>query len=110
MNKLFVYGSLCPGRPNEHILQNIGGTFQKASVRGKLYAEGWGAAMGYPALLPDKAADKVEGYVFSAENLADHWDALDEFEGAAYVRELIQVELEDASYVEAYLYALNANR
>ena len=110
INKLFVYGTLCPGRPNEHILKNIGGSFQKASVRGKLYAEGWGAAMGYPALLPDETADKVEGYVFSSENLEKYWAHLDEFEGEAYKRELIKVELEDSSFIEAYLYALNESK
>lgn len=110
IKKLFVYGTLCPGRPNEHILKNIGGTFQKASVRGKLYPEGWGAAMGYPALVPDETAEKVEGYVFSSDNLAAHWTSLDEFEGEAYKRMLIRVELEDTTYVEAYLYALNEGR
>ena len=107
INKLFVYGTLCPGRPNEHILKNIGGTFQKAIVRGKLYPEGWGAAMGYPALIPDETADKVAGYVFYSENLEAHWAYLDEFEGEAYERRLIKAELEDATFVEAYLYALN---
>ena len=33
MERLFVYGTLGPGRPNEHILLKIGGTWQPASVR-----------------------------------------------------------------------------
>ncbi|MGI4199102.1 gamma-glutamylcyclotransferase family protein, partial [Klebsiella pneumoniae] len=29
MESLFVYGTLGPGRPNAHILENIGGTWQE---------------------------------------------------------------------------------
>ncbi len=42
INKLFVYGTLCPGRPYEHILRNIGGSWEDASVTGILHQEGWG--------------------------------------------------------------------
>ena len=41
INNLFVYGTLAPGRPNEHILQDIGGTWKEGSVTGKLHQEGW---------------------------------------------------------------------
>ncbi len=41
-NKLFVYGTPGPGRPNEHILGKIGGSWEKASVTGTLHPEGWG--------------------------------------------------------------------
>ncbi|HSE41878.1 MAG TPA: gamma-glutamylcyclotransferase, partial [Acidobacteriota bacterium] len=43
MKRLFVYGTLAPGRPNEHILGQIGGSFEPATVIGTLYQEGWGA-------------------------------------------------------------------
>ena len=62
-SKLFVYGTLGPGRPNDHILNNIGGSWQKASVTGYLHHEGWGAEMGYPGITLDKDGDKVEGYL-----------------------------------------------
>jgi len=39
---LFVYGTLCPGCPNEHVLKAIGGRWEPATVRGKLRQEGWG--------------------------------------------------------------------
>ncbi len=32
MESLFVYGTLGPGRPNAHILENIGGTWQEGHV------------------------------------------------------------------------------
>ena len=49
--RLFVYGSLGPGRPNEHVLSAIGGTWEEASVRGYLKPQGWGAEIGYPLII-----------------------------------------------------------
>jgi gamma-glutamylcyclotransferase (GGCT)/AIG2-like uncharacterized protein YtfP len=40
IKKLFVYGTLGPGRPNEHIMKNIGDTWEEASVIGILHQEG----------------------------------------------------------------------
>ena len=34
---LFVYGTLAPGEPNEHILKDVEGVWLEASVTGKLY-------------------------------------------------------------------------
>ncbi len=64
--KLFVYGTLGPGRSNAHILENIGGSFVPAYVKGYLKAEGWGAAMGFPGLVPDANGGPVHGFVFSS--------------------------------------------
>ena len=108
--RLFVYGTLGPGRPNEHILKNIGGNFQKAFIYGSLVDEGWGAALGYPGIVLDAKADKVQGFLFSSNHLANHWAELDNFEGEAYQRVLTQVELEDKTIVEAYVYALKDNQ
>lgn len=105
--KLFVYGTLCPGRPNEHLLKNIGGDFLKASVRGSLHEEGWGATMGYPAIKLDDSAGKVQGYVFSSENLEEHWPELDEFEGDAYSRVRVKAELENGEVIQAWVYSLH---
>ena len=105
-NKLFVYGTLGPGRENEHILANIGGSFEGASVRGTLHQIGWGAAMGYPGIMLNNNGDKVEGYLFSSDNIEDHWSELDEFEGEAYERVLTMVELHNKTLVEAFIYTL----
>ena len=43
IERLFVYGTLGPGRPNEHVLTAIGGSWLNASVSGFLRNEGWGA-------------------------------------------------------------------
>lgn len=108
--QLFVYGTLCPGRPNEHILSKIGGDFIKASVRGSLHEEGWGATMGYPAIKLDDSADKVSGYIFQSENLAAHWSELDEFEGDAYLRVNTPVELESGELLDAWVYTLHPSK
>ena len=106
INNLFVYGTLGPDRPNEHILRNIGGSWEEASVTGKLHQEGWGATMGYPAIVLDKNGAKVEGFLFSSDNIAAHWHELDEFEGEAYERIVSKVKLNDKTIVDAYIYVL----
>ena len=51
MEKLFIYGTLAPGRPNEHKLRDIDGIWEEAIVKGILHQEGWGADMGYPGII-----------------------------------------------------------
>jgi len=106
IKKLFVYGTLGPGGPNELILGNIGGSWEVASVRGILHQKGWGAAMGYPGVTLDKAGEKVNGFLFSSDNITEHWSELDEFEGEAYERELTNVALQNKTFVQAYIYTL----
>ena len=106
INKLFVYGSLGPGRPNEKILTTIGGSWLKASVKGILFEEGWGAAMGFPGIRLTNDGVKIEGFLFVSDQLGTHWSVLDSFEGADYQRVQVTVELEDGSKEEAFIYVL----
>lgn len=106
MNRLFVYGTLQPGQPNAHLLESIGGTFEKATVRGHLHAEGWGATMGYPAIKLDPAGPQIDGYLFTSPALETHWPELDDFEGDAYQRIETRVRLADGDTKAAYVYAL----
>ena len=106
IQRLFVYGTLAPGRPNEHLLNEIGGSWQDATVTGTLHPEGWGATMGYPAIVLSEDGEDVDGFLFSSDKLSDHWAKLDEFEGDAYERVLAVVKLRDNSTVDAYVYAL----
>jgi gamma-glutamylcyclotransferase (GGCT)/AIG2-like uncharacterized protein YtfP len=55
---LFVYGTLGPGRPNEHVLSVIGGTWKEASVNGYLKPLGWSAELGYPGIVLDDTGDE----------------------------------------------------
>lgn len=106
MEKLFIYGTLAPGRPNEHKMSDIKGTWQVGVVKGKLHEEGWGAQMGYPGIELDENGDNVEGFLFISDELYKKWDELDSFEGKEYERVLTQVRLLNEETVEAYIYAL----
>lgn len=108
-HRLFVYGSLAPGRPNEHVLADIQGEWEPATVTGTLLQEGWGAAMGFPGIILDECGGEVEGLLFSSENLAEHWARLDAFEGEGYERVLTKAKLKNGSVVDAYIYKLCRN-
>ena len=106
-SRLFVYGTLAPGRSNAHVLANVRGTWENASTRGKLLQEGWGAAAGYPGLIPEEEGPEVPGQLFTSDELGAHWARLDEFEGDGYERVLTSVKLENGCSCQAYVYALN---
>lgn len=109
-DRFFVYGTLAPGRPNEHILAAVRGTWERATVRGRLVQGGWGAEVGYPGILPSDDGDEVHGFVFTSADLSAHWDRLDEFEGEGYVRVPVRAKLESGDIVHAYIYALSGTR
>ena len=106
IQRLFVYGTLAPGRPNAELLDEIGGSWEDATVTGTLHPEGWGATMGYPGIVLREYGEEVEGLLFSSDKLSGHWAMLDEFEGEVYERVLAVVKLRDNSMVDAYVYAL----
>jgi len=106
---LFVYGTLMPNCPNGHVLENIIGRFTPAVVRGHLKNAGWSASMGYPGIHLDEGGDIVHGYLFSSNNLINHWDYLDEFEGKEFQRMPVRVETYDEIEVDTYIYVLKAD-
>ncbi len=106
IQRLFVYGTLVPGGPNENVLSEIGGSWEAATVSGTLRREGWGSTMGYPGIVLDEHGDEIQGFLFSSEKLSDHWTELDEFEGKSYERVLTVVKLKDNRTVDAYIYEL----
>ena len=105
---LFVYGTLMPNCPNGHVLENIVGKFVPATVRGYLKDAGWSASMGYPGIKLDTNGDTVHGFLFYSDNLINHWDNLDEFEGAEFQREEVTVERFDELEVDTFIYVLKA--
>ena len=109
IHRLFVYGTLAPGRPNAHLLADVPGQWQPATVTGTLRQEGWGAEVGYPGIVLDERGDEVEGFLFSSERLAERWAELDAFEGEGYARVLTPVRLGDGTGVEAYIYSLSGS-
>ena len=105
-DRLFVYGTLAPGRPNEHVLADVRGTWEPATVRGTLHSQGWGAAAGYPGIVLSEQGAEVQGFVFSSAELPAHWARLDAFEGAGYLRVPVRATLASGATVDANVYAL----
>jgi gamma-glutamylcyclotransferase (GGCT)/AIG2-like uncharacterized protein YtfP len=106
INRLFVYGTLAPGRPNEHVLADVPGTWQPATVTGRLLQQGWGAELGYPAIVLDENSSVVSGLIFDSTSLSEHWQRLDDFEGDGYERVVTMAKLADARITDAYIYVL----
>lgn len=102
--RLAVYGTLAPGRPNHHQLGGLTGTWRPGTVDGMLVEQGWGAALGYPALVLDPAGPPVAVQIFESADLPDHWDRLDAFEGAGYLRVAVDVATQ-GGLVDAWIYA-----
>lgn len=101
---LFVYGTLAPGRPNEHVLTDVPGTWEPATVRGELLERGCGATAGFPSLVLRGDGPQVKGFLFTSAALSRHWAGLDEFEGPGYQRVLTSVTRESGDRVDAWVY------
>lgn len=101
--RLVAYGTLAPGRPNHHQLDGLNGRWLRGRVRGALVQQGWGAAMGYPALVLDPDGSAVEVQIFESADLPRHWSRLDAFEGPGYQRVVVPVETADGS-LDASIY------
>ena len=107
MRHLFVYGTLRPGQVNEHVLNNIGGEWREATIRGIWREEGWGYVNhGMRGLTVDRDGEEIPGFVFSSANLENHWALLDDFEGPDYERVKTTASCADGGIVEVHVYAL----
>jgi gamma-glutamylcyclotransferase (GGCT)/AIG2-like uncharacterized protein YtfP len=106
LKRLFVYGTLAPGRSNARLLSHIAGSWQRASIRGHLVQAGWGAEQGYPGVIVDATGPTVEGFVLSSDDLEYELVRLDEFEGVQYQRVATQAQLDDGQVVQVYVYQL----
>jgi gamma-glutamylcyclotransferase (GGCT)/AIG2-like uncharacterized protein YtfP len=100
---LAVYGTLASGRPNHHQLAGLRGDWRSGKVKGRLVARGWGAALGFPALVLAEDGDDIVVHLFGSSDLPAHWDRLDAFEGREYRRARVQVETAAGS-VAAWIY------
>ena len=100
--RLVVYGSLAPGRRNHHQLRDLAGSWIKATVRGHLRQEGWGAELGYPGLALDPAGPTID---VQAPRLARSTGSLGEFEGSGYRRTVTTVSTAEGDLM-ASIYVL----
>jgi len=69
MKGLFIYGTLGPEGPNNHIMQEIGGSWIKATVQGSLHKAGWAADMGYLGMTLEPKTEVIEGHIFIPHTL-----------------------------------------
>ena len=104
-HRLVTYGTLAPGRPNHHQLDGLVGRWLRGQVHGTLYEEGWGASLGYPALVLDPDGPAVGVHVFESDDLPAHWARLDAFEGPGYERVTTAVHTAEGQ-LPAQIYAL----
>ena len=105
VDRLAVYGSLAPGRPNAHVLAEVPGRWIEGTVRGELRDAGWGAALGYPGIVLDPVGPDVAVVVLESPALREHWSRLDDFEGPGYARTVTTVQTKDGP-IEASIYVL----
>jgi len=105
LHRLATYGSLAPGRPNHHQLSGLAGTWIEGHVRGTLVDAGWGASIGYPALILDPDAPTVAVHVFESMDLPAQWQRLDDFEGPGYERAVTTVHTPQGT-IKASIYVL----
>jgi gamma-glutamylcyclotransferase (GGCT)/AIG2-like uncharacterized protein YtfP len=104
--RLATYGTLAPGRPNHHQLDGLAGRWSAGYVHGRLVDAGWGASLGYPALVLDPDGTAIDVEVFESIDLPAHWSRLDQFEGPGYRRVVTTVHTPDGD-VEASIYAVD---
>ena len=103
---LFIYGSLQPGAPNEHVLSAVEGCWEPAFVRGRLVDAGWGAELGYPGLIIDNEGQEVHGQLFTSSALGTKLADLDRLEDEEYTRTVLTAVLKDGTQVKAFAYVL----
>ena len=88
--KLVVYGSLAPGEKNHGVIAHMKGSWRPCTIHGLLAV----APTGYRIFTPQPDGPAVSALLFESAELPAGWKALDEFEGDAYRRLLIPVEVE----------------
>lgn len=103
--QLAVYGSLAPGQPNHQAVAHLSGSWAGGFVvHGHLQETGWGAALGYPALIWHRDGPATEITLFTSPQLPLHWPRLDEFEGEDYRRILVPLYRDGQFITVANLY------
>ena len=106
-HRLATYGSLGPGRPNDHQLDGLEGRWLEGFVYGRLVDAGWGASFGFPALILDPEGTAIHVHVFESVDLPAHWSRLDDFEGSSYQRVVTKVHTPTGA-VDSCIYVLGA--
>jgi gamma-glutamylcyclotransferase (GGCT)/AIG2-like uncharacterized protein YtfP len=107
-HRLVTYGSLAPGRPNHSQVAGLRGRWLRGQVHGRLVEAGWGARLGFPALVLDPEGPAIGVQVLESDDLPAHWSRLDDFEGPGYQRVVTTVRTLTGDHVDACIYVLMA--
>lgn len=88
-------------------MNNIGGDWREATIKGKWYKEGWGYENhGLRGLVVDGNGEEIPGFIFSSVNLENHWATIDDFEGGDYERVKARAVCGNGDVTDVYVYAL----
>jgi gamma-glutamylcyclotransferase (GGCT)/AIG2-like uncharacterized protein YtfP len=96
--RLAVYGSLRPGGRHHDLVDDLV-VVGRGTVPGVV---GW--LDGYPVLTWRPGRRPVPVTVLGGDGLADRWADLDAFEGPAYRRDLVVVDLDGGGRLAAHCY------
>ena len=87
--RLAVYGTLAPGRSNDHMLSQLDGQWLDGHVRGEVQERD-----GFP-VFSWRNGPSVPVRILDAPALSQTFERLDQFEGAKYRRILVPVQVKD---------------
>lgn len=88
--RLVIYGTLAPGKPNHYVIEDLRGDYCDCSVHGRI-----SEADGLPYFTWAPSADSLDAQLFSCRQLPEMWNELDRFEGEGYKRRLIPATTDD---------------
>lgn len=104
IQRLFIYGTMAPGRANQDVLSSIPGYWESATVTGKWTDVRQASSSDRTVIVLDEAGETIRGFIFTSDRLNDHWARLDEFEGQACQRVQAAVRRSDGALVDAHVY------
>lgn len=84
--KLFIYGTLAPGKANHKIIADIQGTWEDGNANGRI-----DEVNGLPFFDWQPGGPFIGAHLFTSNLLPDNWVRLDHFEGSEYKRILVPV-------------------
>jgi gamma-glutamylcyclotransferase (GGCT)/AIG2-like uncharacterized protein YtfP len=93
-NRLAAYGTLRPGESNYHVVEMINGIWHDGTVTGILNTEGR-----YPTFKYSANGPEVSVKVLVSDELPEHWQRIDEFEGNSYTRQEVPVKVNGESWM-----------
>jgi hypothetical protein len=96
---LVVYGSLVPGGLHHFLLADLPGTWEQCVIRGWM-----GTFRGFKSFRYDPQGPEHPAWIFYSAELPRVISELDDFEGDAYERIIIPVQV-DGRRVKAQVYA-----